>query len=95
MCFPVLFQTDESKWPELQQCQFQAVREHAAFVDACLDPSLSQCIHDGAEASQHLYSAPLWIDNWEALMAMSEAKRIIMSFHEQHLSRLVFPWMHV
>jgi hypothetical protein len=90
-----LFQSDESKWPDLQRCQFDAVRAHADLVDAWIPDvrPLSLCVHDVSDVTEHLYSAPLWIKDWEQLSEMPDSERMLVSFREQRLSKSKFPWM--
>jgi hypothetical protein len=88
-------QENMSEWPEQQRDQFQRVHDHADFVNAWIPQlvHLSRCIHEVAEVEEHLYSAPLWIEDWKALSEMSEGKRMVVSFKEQRLSRIRFPWL--
>jgi hypothetical protein len=93
----LILQHDEEKWPHLQQEQFNLVQEHSPFLQPWIPDvrPLSKCIFEVTDVKEHLYSAPLWIQDWEALASMSEAERIILSFNEQQLHCLQFPWMHL
>jgi hypothetical protein len=94
-CFlSYLFQSDESKWPELQRTQFKSVNDHAAFIEPWIPDvrPLSNSIYDISAVTQHLSSAPLWIEDWSSLSAMSDAECIIVSFREQQLRHSQFPW---